>query len=205
MITDEMLVRLRLAVSERLSKRRFEHTLGVERSARLLAEHCLPERKNEISAAALLHDITKEFSYEEHLRIVSEAEIELEEDVIGTPAVLHSFTAPAVVKSDFAEFATEDLLSAIRNHTLGEVSMSVFDKIIFLADFIEDGRSYPDSIKTAKYVKEFMREGDLKNNRAVLDRACLMEFESTVAHLKASERPINRRTLLAMNSILSAN
>ena len=58
--TDEQIDSLRREVGRRLSKKRFAHTLGVEKMAVLLGELCLPDMIDRLHVAALLHDISKE-------------------------------------------------------------------------------------------------------------------------------------------------
>ena len=203
MITEQMLVELREQISIRLSPRRFKHTLGVERAAEFLARKCLPERVFEARAAAILHDVTKELSFEEQLDIIRENSIILTEEELSIPALLHSHTAVAVIQSDFAKFATEEILSAVDKHTTGDENMSVFDKIIFLADFIEDTRVYPTSLTTARFVRESMKTKNIGANIYALNKACIMEFDSTIEHLKRTGRKINTKTLLARDSLIS--
>ena len=69
MITEEKLALLRAEVELRLSTRRFSHTLGVERAAREIGAHCLPDKIAALSAAALLHDVTKTYDVEKQLKI----------------------------------------------------------------------------------------------------------------------------------------
>ena len=196
---------LKSKIKTRLSEKRFLHTVSVAECALKLADFCKKESKHEAEIASLLHDITKEYALEEQLEILSSNKIEVDNEDVASVGILHSFTAPYVVKREFSKFATPDVLSSIQNHTLGDASMSVFDKIIFLADFIEDSRTYPESISTARYVREAMKAGSFEHNLQILDNACLMEFESTVAHLNSLGKQVNRRTLLAMNSIISKN
>lgn len=203
MITTEMLNSLRETVSKRLTRKRYNHTIGVEKMARFLAENCLPDKINEVSVAALLHDITKEFDKDTQIRILRAADnsSQIYQDI--EPAVLHSFTAPIIVKKEFSDFASADILSAVKKHTLGDEVMSVFDKIIFLADFIEEGRIYPDSVLTRKFVTDSMKPGDAEKNIEILNRACIMEMDSTISHLESLGKPANPITHLAKKSILS--
>ena len=76
-------------------------------------------------------------------------------------------------------------------------------EIIFLADFIEDGRKYPDSLATRKYVFDNMESGNIPKNISVLHRACLMEIDSTLSHLKTMGKDISGRTLMAKKSLIS--
>ena len=201
--SNEEIEALKCEIKKRLSEPRYLHTLGVARAASRLCELCLPSHTSEAAVAALLHDVTKEYSHEEQKRIIKEEDILIEGEDENTPAILHSFTAPAVIRRDFAKFATDSVLSSVLFHTLGSPDMSVFDEIIFLADFIESGRKYPDSVSTAKFVLDSMKKDSFDDNIKILHRACVMEIDSTVAHLNSLGKPICQRTLLARAAILS--
>ena len=203
MITEEMLKNLRHSVSLRLSERRFLHTLGVEEMATLIAGYCLPEKLHEVSAAAILHDVTKEIPFDEQIEMLKNSDLVSDFEKNVSNEILHSFTAPNVVERDFPDFASEEILSAIRNHTIGAENMSTFDKIIFLADFIEKSRTYPDSVNTRTYVMNSLKTGKTEENIKVLNRACIMEIDSTIAHLKGRGAKINNATLLAKASLIS--
>ena len=203
MITEEMLQNLRHSVSLRLSERRYLHTLGVEEMATFIAAHCLPGKVREASAAALLHDVTKEIAIDEQIEMLKRADISLGFGECIPNEVLHSFTAPVVVESDFSDFASEEILSAIRKHTIGAENMSTLDKIIFLADFIENSRTYPDSVNTRKFVLDSLKPSQINENIKVLNRACVMEIDSTIAHLTSRGAKINNATLLAKESLIS--
>ena len=76
-ITDNDILDLIPQVQNSLSAERFSHTLGVMRAAELLGEYCLPGRTCELKAAALLHDIAKELSFDELLvKLVDEFDID---------------------------------------------------------------------------------------------------------------------------------
>ena len=81
--------------------------------------------------------------------------------------------------------------------------MSIFDEIIFLADFIEDGRKYQDSVMTRKYVFDNMKHGNISENTSVLHRACVMEIDSTLRHLESIGKQASKRSILAKASLLS--
>ena len=204
MRSGKLLDDLRKSVSSRMSEKRYIHTLGVEKAAILLSEYCLPQKRDQLAIAALLHDITKEMPHDAQISLLAEEGIDLgcEEDRFS---VIHSFTAPYGVKIEFPEFADEEILSAIEKHTLGDVRMTVFDKIIFLADFIEESRTYQSSVKTRDFVLNSMKNGDFEHNIKILDRACVLEIDSTISHLSERGRTINERSLLAREALLSKN
>ncbi len=141
-LTKEKLDLLRAEVEKRLSPKRFIHTLGVEAEAVALGEIYLPEQIPALRAAALLHDITKELSTPEQIALLRAYGIPESQDEQLSPQVLHGKTAVGMIKRDFADFALEEIISAVDCHTTGKVGMTLFDCILFLADYIEAGRSW---------------------------------------------------------------
>lgn len=188
-------------VKARLSSKRFEHTLGVCRMAEMLAEQCLPDKKCELAVAALLHDIAKELTVEEQMQIIGKEHINL--TPADTTAVLHSYAAPYIVKNEFSEFSTPDILSAVANHTVGDADMSVFDEIIFLSDYIEEGRTYKDCVETREYVLSSLIDGNIEANVNILHRACVMSIDRTCKNLLEKGKIVNPRSLDAKKALLS--
>jgi predicted HD superfamily hydrolase involved in NAD metabolism len=191
------------AVKKRISEKRFAHTLGVASMAEKLSALCLPEMSSELVSAAYLHDITKELPTSKHLELIKLQGVALSEEDLNSEAVLHSFSAPFVIKRDFPDFATKDILSAVFNHTLGAPDMSVFDEIIFLADFIEETRPYEESKALRSFVIENMRDGEFELNIRILHEACIKAIDSTVLHLINKKRAINSKNILTRNALLS--
>ncbi len=140
--SDEQIATLTLRVSEKLSEKRFSHTLGVLDAAKNIGKYFPKIDLSELSAAALLHDVTKELSFEEQLDLLGAGGVSLTDSDTKSPLILHSLSAPIAVERDFPEFATENVLSATRNHTTGSPGMSVFDEIVMISDYVEDGRIY---------------------------------------------------------------
>lgn len=195
---------LRRRVGELLSEKRYRHTLGVERAAVRIGMACLPGKIDELRAAALLHDITKEYSREDQLAIMREHISTLTEDDYSTEAAYHSLTAPYVIERDFADYATPDVLSAVRSHTLADEDMSLFDEIIFISDFVEDGRTYPscrelgDRLFSSLEVTEDRNGAILALHRATLD--CL---DFTVRFVLDRGYFLHGRTARARDALLA--
>lgn len=127
--------------SERLvEEKRYNHILRVEKAAIALAERYGAD-VYKARAAALLHDVTKRKTPEEQLKLAAEFGIIGAEEFIKSPKVAHAFTG-----AGYAEYrlgvGDPDLLNAIRYHTTGRAGMSMLEKIIFLADGIEEGRAF---------------------------------------------------------------
>lgn len=196
MFNDKALSALRFTVSKNISEKRYKHTLGVEKMARYLGEIILPDKVNELSVAALLHDIAKELSYEEHLDLVSTLDYITKDDLETKPA-LHSYAAINLIKKDYPEFATYDVLSAVANHTLGNPGMSVFDEIIFISDYAEEGRTYKSCIEVNEYlVKNVTKGNGYEDNLFALHTASYKAILSTILSLSSRSEKINGRTFL---------
>ena len=193
---------LKIEVQKRFSAKRFAHTEGVVKAAVWLSVCCLPNKREELIYAAYLHDITKELSIEEHLSMLAEWGVLLTREEQSTEAVLHSFTAPLVVKEQFSKYATDDVLSAVYNHTLGSPDMSVFDEIIFLADFIEENRKYDASASVRDFVRSNMELCMYEENIKILHKACIKSIDFTLRHLIDNEKLINPKNILTRNALL---
>ncbi len=190
---------LRLKIKSYMSEKRYAHTLGVERAVRKIAILTIPDRIDELSVAALLHDITKDMPVKEQIQLLRASGDVLSVDDLNTLQALHSFSAVPMIKRDFAEYATYDILSSVKNHTLASDAMTTFDEIIFVADYIEDSREYEASKKTAEFVYSNLSE-DLSyaENCNVIAKAAYMELINTIAHLTQTGANVNSRTMSAL-------
>ncbi len=197
MIFDDFALNtLRSEVQKRLSKKRYEHTIGVEKMAMFIGNIILPDKIDELCVASLLHDIAKEMCYEEQLDLLINSNVNYTREDLAVKPALHSFTAVPVVKEDFSQYATEDVLSAVFNHTLGAPGMSVFDEIIFISDYAEDGRLYPICNEVNNFIKTNMsREKSKDENLVILHQASITAIKSTIDSLKKGKEAINKRTI----------
>ena len=192
---EKQLEKLRQNVKTRLSEKRFEHTEGVVRAALKIAGYFPAIDTSELVAAALLHDVTKELDAREHCNLANAFDSSFSDSDIESEAILHSLSAPYMVMRDFTEFATENILSALKNHTTAETEMSLFDEIIYIADYVEDGRTYPACIR----VRELLYHGleTAKNDEErlfALHFATLESLKNTINSLLFRGRIINERT-----------
>ena len=200
--TEEKLEELRSSIASRMSQARYSHTEGVADMAKKIGEVLLPELVSELQCAALLHDIAKETPTEELISILKKAGVALTEEDLLIPASLHSFAGPEIIKRDFPDFATENLLSAVRNHTTGDADMTVFDEIIFLSDYIELGRDYPSCVETRNlFLDSFSNEKSREDNINALHRAAYRALQLTEKSLLARGSKVHSKTQLAKNSL----
>jgi len=198
-ITQKMIDELRVRIKPYLSDKRYAHTISVEKEAAALGEIYMPERVVELRAAALLHDIAKKLTYENQLNLI--AEFGIINDTIKeiAPAAIHAVTAPIIIKRDFPEFATSDILSAVRYHTTGRAGMTKFDAIIYLADYIEPTRDKDVCIQTRRLFYEKLKSaGDEKERVVILRETILSVLRSTLAYLTSKKVKIEPDTEAAV-------
>ena len=201
MIDSVKIEALRSAVAAALSEKRMKHVLAVEDMALRIGSLFFPndnETLNLLRAAALLHDVTKELTDDEQLAILAEHSVRpLPEDLASMPTV-HALTGALIIPESFSEFADERLIDAVRYHTTGRVGMSIFEKIIFLADYIDDTRVYPSCTALRE---EFFGANPVNMNEEErvrhLDRAALRSIENTLSYLEGKGRCIHPLTLAA--------
>lgn len=125
-------------LKKELNKRRFQHTLGVRYTAAALAMRYNYDIKR-AEVAGLLHDCAKCFSNEKLLAKCKKYGIEMSEIEARNPYLLHAKYGAFLAKKVY-HIEEEDVLQAIIYHTTGRANMSVLEKIIFIADYIEPNR-----------------------------------------------------------------
>ncbi len=132
--------KLQKIIRKRLKPSRYEHTIRVAETAKMLAEyHGIDAVKAEY--AALLHDYGKYEPTERLLGIAKDQGIYIDEVVENSPSLLHGEVGAVLVAQDLG-ITDEDILNAVRYHTYGRVGMSDLEKVIYIADAIEPGRKY---------------------------------------------------------------
>ena len=204
-ITEEMLDSLRTDVAKHLSSRRYEHTLEVEKMVTLLAEIFCPDKTLDLRAAALLHDITKEYDEKVHVSILSKPGIEFKKEERLAPKTFHARTAALLIPEIYSEFADDDIIAAVRWHTTARAGMSLTEKLLYLADYIDYSRTFEDCVK----LRDFFFSKKLQNlseeeRLAHLDKTLLMSLDMTISAILAEGRVISPDTISARNEIISS-
>lgn len=202
-ITETMLDGLRERVKGLMSEKRYVHTCAVERMVVRLGELYCPELIPELRAAALLHDITKEETLENQLQLCEKFDIILEPTATLAPKTLHARTAAALIPEKFPEFATETVIRAVRWHTTGCDDMQIADKLVYLADYIDDSRKFIDCVRLREIFwgadPVAMDEGTrLAHLRDVL----ILSFDMTIRGLLEDGVPISLYSIMARDQLL---
>ncbi len=202
-ISEEQLTMLRADISQRLSEKRLAHTIGVEEMAARMGRIYCPEKVGLLRAAALLHDITKELSSREHALIFEKYGLSMSEELISSPKTHHSMTAALEIPRLYPSLSSKELIDAVRYHTTGRAQMSLPEKIIYLADYIDMTRTFDDCIALREMFWGADPEGMTECEREEhLDRVLLASFDMTVKDLLENKRVISRDTVDARNDLI---
>jgi len=174
-----------------LSDERFFHTLGTAKKSKELARRFnLNEEKAYI--AGLLHDCAKCFDNKTLLKIIKE-NLDVQECELMNHKTLHAPVSAHIAKTEF-KINDEEILSAIRWHTLGKMEMTTFEKIIFLADKIEP------NTRDKEYIEKVERLLDEENG---LDKAILKCYKETIKSLVKRDLKICHLTIDIYNKLES--
>lgn len=182
MSRDELLNK----ISANLSKKRFLHVQNVAATAKKLAEHWGYSAVEKAELAGLLHDYAKEETDDTFKALIHKYHLD-PELLQWNNNIWHGVVGIYKIKEDFGITDTE-LLRAIEVHTIGSCEMSLLDKILYVADYIEDSRSF-DGVDTARRLAY-----------EDLDAAVAYETLHTVAFLTQKQVKIYPQTILTYNA-----
>ncbi|MBQ8415593.1 MAG: HD domain-containing protein [Clostridia bacterium] len=203
-MNEAMLDGLRARVSQRMSPKRFYHTAAVEQMiCRLCGLYC-PEKELVMRSAALLHDITKELKTDEQLLLCRRYGLGVTPIDLLSPKTFHARTAAALIPNEFEEFADPTVIDAERYHTTGRADMTLTEKLLYLADYIDDSRTFESCVTLRNFFfaaePEKMDSGEKLLH---LNKTLLLSFDMTIKDLLEEGRIVAADTVNARNSILS--
>ncbi len=199
--SESSLAKLREKVRTKQTEKRFTHTLGVEEEAAYIGSFYLPNEVGMLRAAALLHDLTKCTPDEEQIALCEKLGIVLTEDDCRLPQTLHGKTAVEVIKKEFPDYAIPCILQAVEVHTTGSTTMSTFDKIIFLSDYIEAGRQFQNCITIREAFHKVCSTGSLN----ALDETLVEVMRLTINLLMKKNIYIAKATFDAYRALSGKN
>lgn len=130
---------LRKAMKKVQDDDRYEHTLGVAYTAACMASLYNVDTRKAL-VAGLLHDCAKCIDSDKKLSLCKKYGIKVSDLEKRNPSLLHAKLGAKLAKEKYGE-DDEDILNAIANHTTGRAGMSMLEKIIFIADYMEPGRN----------------------------------------------------------------
>ncbi len=142
--TIELIEKIKKDLKEMLSEKRYNHSIGVmDKAIELARIYGIDEDK--AALAGLTHDIAKEISDEEALKIAEKNHIELDEGEKNNTKLLHCPIGAFIVKEKYG--LDEQIQNAIRYHAISYYKMDMLAKVTYIADKIEENRKSPSNIE----------------------------------------------------------
>ena len=174
-------------IQEKLRKKlkgsRYVHTLGVEYTSVCLAMK-YGENLETAELSGLLHDCAKELPEKKLIQICRDHGERISKMEYQNPFLLHGKAGACLAR---AKFGIDDanILNAIRYHTTGRPGMTLVEKIVFVADYIEPNRKKADNLTE-------LRRMAFEN----LDETVLRILEQTLDYLIRTGKEIDRHTVI---------
>lgn len=174
-------------VKSKLSLKRYNHSLFVQETAVKLAKIYNADIIN-ASAAGLLHDITKDEGYDSQLKMSEEFGIMLSNEERCMPQILHAATGAGYIEH-ILKINNKDILNAVRYHTTGRKNMSLLEKIVYIADYIEPSRTFEglDSVRNLAYTD--------------LDSALYLAIKMSVKYIVSKDKLLHTDTIDCYNNL----
>ncbi|AIQ57103.1 bis(5'-nucleosyl)-tetraphosphatase (symmetrical) YqeK [Paenibacillus borealis] len=174
-------------VSDQMPDKRWKHTLGVMESSVKLAQRygADPARAE---TAAILHDVAKYWPVERMREIIEQNGLSAEL-LKYDKQLWHAEVGAYVAEHDYG-ITDSEVLDAIRYHTSGRENMSLLEKIVCLADYIEPGRDFPGVDEIRRLAKVSLEEG------------LVAGLDSTISLLLEKRRIVFPLTVLARNDLV---
>lgn len=171
-----------------LTSKRFMHSVGVMDTAISLAQR-YGEDTQKAALAGLLHDCARDIKGQDIFDLCEKFGIGLSYITSLQPELLHGPLGAVLARNEYG-IEDESIISAIDCHTAGRENMTLLDKIIFIADYIEPGRKFHgvDEVRTIAYED--------------LDRAILVSLENIIRHILEKGELIHPDTINARNFII---
>lgn len=173
---------------ENMSVGRYKHSLGVSGAAESLAKMYGADIVK-AKIAGLIHDCAKEMDKKEMMDICRKDGCDIDYVLEAKPQLLHGM-AGAIIARDVMRVKDKDIFNAIKNHTIGKKNMSLLEKIIYLADYIEPSRNF--------HGVEDLRSAVSRN----LDEALILSFDKTIEVVISRGDLIHKDTVEARNFII---
>ena len=221
--------RIREILPDHVSGKRLVHTYGVERESLSLASvfGFSEEDTLRLQAAALLHDITKQLTPEEHRALCEKYALPCGEIERRSPKLYHAVTGAAVAEDLFPQICTGVLTDALRRHTLGHPEMTLFEALLYLADYIEPTRTFEDCVRLRRFFYGGLHDPEARISASpaektkfspytpvtsldpsdalssLLLKTLIYSYDLTIGCLMADGSPIHPTTVSARNALIN--
>ena len=177
----ENLKEIKKDLAKKLKKERFEHKEGVMYTAAALAMR-YDEDIEKALTAGLLHDCGKFCSPKDQIKLCEKKGILLTDSEKEMPALIHAKLGAYLAEHEYG-IRDESILNAITYHTTGRPDMTMLEKIIYIADYIEPGRPDLPNMEEVRHLA--FRD---------IDRCLYRILEDSLVYLKSQGKPVDPMT-----------
>lgn len=178
---------IRNKLKSSMSERRYRHSLGVaDEAKRLAAVYDADEEKAYL--AGLVHDCAKEIAPDIQIKMCADLNIALDDIMKLNTGLIHGPLGAETARRDYG-ICDEEILGAIRWHTIGKAGMTVLEKIVYIADMTEKNRDFNG-------VKELREAVDTD-----LDEAILLSISQHMNFLAQRKSVIHPNMILLWNDL----
>ena len=182
-------------LKKHLTKERYHHTVDVAYTAMSMAMKYNPQPDNnefmiKAEIAGLLHDCAKCMDNDKKIRICNKNQISYSKIEAENPYLLHGKVGAYIARKEF-DILDEDILNAITWHTTGRPDMSLLEKIIFVADYIEPSRR---PIPELNLIRQLAFTD--------INQAVIKILENTLKYLNEKGNPIDDMTQKTYDSYI---
>ncbi len=171
-----------------MGEERYNHTLRVIETALELGRIHKADLEK-VKEAALFHDCAKFQGQINWLKMAEDFDIILDTYMEYNQDLIHAPLGAKIARVKY-KIEDEEVLDAIYYHTTGRENMTILDKIIYIADYIEPGRNFPglDEIRKEVFTN--------------LDKGILLAMDNTIKFLVDKNKVIHPNSLKARNFLL---
>lgn len=178
---EHNLHKLQKKVKAELDRERYEHTLGVMYTSASLAM-CHGADIEEALTAGLLHDCAKCIPAEKKIEKCQKYQLDISDIEYANPSLLHAKLGAFFAATKY-DVKSNDVIQAISSHTTGRPRMSLLEKIVYIADYIEPGRTELPNM--AEIRKLAFRD---------IDECLYRILKDSLVYLAAKKMPIDSMT-----------
>ena len=152
-----------------------------------------------------MHDLTKELDLEQQIKLCEKYHLSVSDADRIAPKTFHARTAAEKIRLEMPALADPTVVDAVRWHTTGHAGMTLTEKLLYLADYIDESRSYPNCVILRRYFFGAEPQRMTMDERlALLRDTLILSFDMTIGDLVAEGMPIAEDTVMARNELMLA-
>lgn len=174
--------KIKKELAKELDTKRYEHTLGVAYTAACLAMRYDCDM-NRAYLAGLMHDCAKCMSHDERLHYCEKHNLEVTDIEKQNPALLHAKVGAEICRRKY-DIKDEEICNSVRFHTTGRPGMTLLEKIIFIADYLEPNRDEAEDLPIVR-----------KQVFCDIDEALRTILKDTLLYLDGTSKVIDPMTM----------